>query len=264
MADLPEVDELVLATVKKIMPYGAFCSLDEYGGRESFLHISEVAPRWIKNIHEFLHEGQSLVAKVHNVMADKAQVDISIKRVSDSERKAKIESVRHSKRADKLFEIAKRQAKSTTDEAQSAKGQLAAKYGDMLNAFEQISTQGEAALAGMKIEKGLLKAILEVAQKSIKKAKAEVRAQVQLTSYSENGVEDIRAAFKNFEVPQGAVLKIQYLGAPRYQIVLTCDGEYKEANRMLGTLKDSIEKYAKEKSLEFLWSEEGEGKEEAG
>ena len=31
MADMPEQDELVLVTVKKIMPYGAFCSLDEYG-----------------------------------------------------------------------------------------------------------------------------------------------------------------------------------------------------------------------------------------
>ena len=76
--DMPEEGELVLATVKKIMPYGAFCTLDEYGNREAFVHISEVAPRWIKNIHEFLHEGQRLVAKVHKLVVEKNQIDLTL------------------------------------------------------------------------------------------------------------------------------------------------------------------------------------------
>ena len=45
--NMPEQDELVLSTVKKIMPYGAFCTLDEYSNREAFVHISEVAPRML-------------------------------------------------------------------------------------------------------------------------------------------------------------------------------------------------------------------------
>lgn len=263
MADMPEVDELVLATVKKIMPYGAFCALDEYGGRECFLHISEVAPRWIKNIHEFLKEGQNLVAKVHNVIAEKNQVDISIKRVSDSERKAKTESVRHSRRAEKLFDIAKKQAKSTTDEALTARKQLMDKYGDLLQAFEELSANGEGALEGMKIEKGLYKALLELAQKSMKRARAEVRAQVLLTSYADNGVEEIRAAFSTLKLPEGAKVKLQYLGAPRYQIVLETEGEYKEANKMLQGVHDQLEKFANDRGIEFGWSEGGEEEEGA-
>jgi translation initiation factor 2 subunit 1 len=43
----PEKDKLVIATVTKIMPYGAFLSLKEYEGVEAFMHISEVAPRWM-------------------------------------------------------------------------------------------------------------------------------------------------------------------------------------------------------------------------
>src|SRR3989344_3328296 len=117
MPDMPEMDELVLATVKKIMPYGAFCALDEYAGREAFVHISEVAPRWIKNIHEFLHEGQKLVAKVYHIEAEKNQIDLSLKRVTESERKAKMEGSRREKRADKLFEVAVKIAKSTKSES---------------------------------------------------------------------------------------------------------------------------------------------------
>ncbi|MFH1448366.1 MAG: S1 RNA-binding domain-containing protein, partial [Candidatus Micrarchaeota archaeon] len=58
MMETPEKDELVIATIRKIFPYGAFCSLDEYDNKEAFVHISEVASRWVKNIHEFLKENQ--------------------------------------------------------------------------------------------------------------------------------------------------------------------------------------------------------------
>jgi len=260
MAELPETDELVLATVKKIMPYGAFCALDEYGGRESFLHISEVAPRWIKNIHEFLHEGQAVVAKVHNVIPEKSQVDISLKRVSDSERKLKLESVRHQKRADKLFEVATKQAKSTTDEAQAARKQIIAKYGDLLNAFEELSAKGEEALAGMKIEKGLFKALLEVGQKSMRKAKSEVHASFILQSYSPNGVDEVKNAIQSLAVPEGSELKITYLGAPRYQITLITGAEYKDANRMLDTVRKKLEETSDSLGMAMEWSE-GDGSE---
>jgi translation initiation factor 2 subunit 1 len=80
--ELPEENELVMAVIKKILPYGAFCSLPEYNNLEAFLHVSEVAPRWIKNIHEFISEGQKHVVKVHHLDKEKNQVDISIKRVS--------------------------------------------------------------------------------------------------------------------------------------------------------------------------------------
>ena len=45
------------------MPYGAFCTLPEYKDLEAFLHVSEVAPRWIKNIHDFISEGQRYVVR---------------------------------------------------------------------------------------------------------------------------------------------------------------------------------------------------------
>ena len=80
---MPEQDEFVIATVKKIFPYGAFCSLDEYGGAEAFIHVSEVAPRWIKNIHEFLKEGQRIVAKVHRFVPEKNLVEISLRGPDD-------------------------------------------------------------------------------------------------------------------------------------------------------------------------------------
>ena len=245
MADMPELEELVLATVKKIMPYGAFCTLDEYAAREAFVHISEVAPRWIKNIHEFLHDGQKLVAKIYHIDAEKNQIDLSLKRVTESERKLKMEESRREKRSEKLFEVAVRIAKSTKTESFAARTALAQKYGNLVEAIEAIGEKGEAALAGLKIERGLASSILEVASKSMKKAKAEVNGILTLTSFAPNGVEVVRKIFASRPSPAGAEVQVLYLGAPKYQLRVVAD-DFKAADKAMETIVDSVLASAKE------------------
>ncbi|MCX6772993.1 MAG: S1 RNA-binding domain-containing protein [Candidatus Micrarchaeota archaeon] len=243
--DMPEEGELVLATVKKIMPYGAFCTLDEYGNREAFVHISEVAPRWIKNIHEFLHEGQRLVAKVFKLVAEKNQIDLTLKGVSESEKKAKMEDSRRTRRSDKLFEVALKIAKSTKSEELVARAALAAKFGGIGEAFEALGEQGEAALAGVKIEKGLAKALSEVASKSAKKSRAEITWTLSLTAYTANGVEDIKKILSSVKGPPDTQLTLHYLGAPHYQIKAVAE-DFKHAEKALETVTESIAATAKQ------------------
>jgi translation initiation factor 2 subunit 1 len=252
MADMPEQDELVLVTVKKIMPYGAFCSLDEYAGRESFVHISEVAPRWIKNIHEFLREGQKVVAKVYHLDVEKGQIDLSFKRVTESEKKAKVEGNRREKRAVKLFEVALKIAKSTKSEEIAARAALVEKHGSLIDAIEALSDKGEEAISGLKIEKGLAKALLEVAAKSMKKARAEVNGIFLLTIFSSDGVEAIKKIFSSAKKPAGAEVEFLYLGAPRYQVRVVAD-DFKSADRIMGDVVDSLTAAAKQfpSSVEF-------------
>ena len=243
--DMPEEGELVLATVKKIMPYGAFCTLDEYQNREAFVHISEVAPRWIKNIHEFLHEGQRLVAKVHKLVVEKNQIDLTLKGVSESEKKAKMEDSRRSKRTDKLFEVALKIAKSTKAEELAARSALLAKFGGIGESFEALGEQGEAALSGVKMEKGLAKALSEVASKSVKKARAEITWTISLTAYSANGVEDVKKILTlSAKESAEAQLTLHYLGAPHYQIKAVAE-DFKRAEKALEAAAESIEASAK-------------------
>jgi len=252
MADMPEQDELVLITVKKIMPYGAFCSLDEYAGKEAFVHISEVAPRWIKNIHEFLREGQKVVAKVYHLDLEKGQIDLSFKRVTESEKKAKVEGNRREKRAVKLFEVALKIAKSTKIEEVAARNALVEKHGSLIDAIEALSEKGEEAIAGLKIEKGLGKALLEVASKSMKKARAEVNGIFSLTVFSSDGVEAIKKIFSAAKKPSGADVEFLYLGAPRYQIRVVAD-DFKSADKAMEDIVASLTSAAKPfpSSVEF-------------
>jgi translation initiation factor 2 subunit 1 len=264
---MPEMDELVLITVKKIMPYGAFCALDEYGGKEAFVHISEVAPRWIKNIHEFLSEGAHLVAKVYHIDAEKGQIDISLKRVNESERKAKTEGSRREKRATKLFEIAVKLAKSTKSEEIAARAALTQKYGTLIDAMETISEKGEEAVTGLKIEKGLVKALLEVASKGMRKARAEINGAITLVCYLPDGVDAIKKILAAGEIKpqlavkgataaesQGAIeSSILYLGAPKYQIKVIAD-DFKAAEKTMEKIVGEMEKAAKANKADFEYA----------
>lgn len=241
--DMPEKDELVLATIKKIMPYGAFCSLDEYHNREAFVHISEVAPRWIKNIHEFLHEGEHVVAKVYNLLLEKNQIDLSLKRVTPSEKKLKLEMVKRTRRAEKLFEVSVSEAKLSPVEALVARKKLVTKYGDLFDALEEISASGEEAIKDLKLDRGLAKALVTICQKSIKQSKAKLKGLLKLQSYEANGIEVIKKALGAVSAPDTCQMTITYLGAPRYQIDLVAP-DFKTGEKVLDEIVGSLESKA--------------------
>ncbi|MHC1573550.1 MAG: S1 RNA-binding domain-containing protein, partial [Candidatus Syntropharchaeales archaeon] len=57
----PREGELIVGTVKKVLDFGAFVTLDEYPGQEGMIHLSEVASGWIKYIRDYVREGQKVV-----------------------------------------------------------------------------------------------------------------------------------------------------------------------------------------------------------
>jgi len=87
---IPDEGDLVLCTVKNITNHGAYVVLDEFNDLTGFVHISEIASRWIKNIRNFVREEQKIVAKVLRVNKTKNQIDLSIRRVKEQQKKNKI------------------------------------------------------------------------------------------------------------------------------------------------------------------------------
>ncbi|MFH0737866.1 MAG: S1 RNA-binding domain-containing protein [Candidatus Micrarchaeota archaeon] len=244
MVELPDEGELVIAVIKKIMPYGAFCVLTEYNNLEAFLHVSEVAPRWIKNIHEFISEGQRHVMKVHRVDSQKGQVDVSIKRVSEEEKKLKLEFVQNEKRGAKLLELALEAAKAP-GEAEKARKEIEAHFEDVYSCFKEASLKGEDALKKLELPKNVKAKILEIAVKSIKKPVVEVNAIVTLVCYNPSGLEDIKKAL---DVGDGVA--VHYLGAPRYKITLTAP-DYKTAEKRLAAALERVSAYAQKNNCDY-------------
>ena len=52
--EYPAEGELVVGTVVKVQNFGAFVTLDEYPGKEGFIHIAEIATGWVKRIRNHI------------------------------------------------------------------------------------------------------------------------------------------------------------------------------------------------------------------
>lgn len=232
---LPEENELLLATIKKIMPYGAFCVLTEYDNLEAFLHVSEVASRWIKNIHEFISENKKVVVKVLRVDREKGQIDVSLRRVSEEEKKNKLEAVKRSARVDKLLQIALAKANSPL-KLDELSIKISEVYGEPYDALEAVLEKDDA-LANVQISEQLKKEITDIVRKSIKKAKVSVCAELVLKCFGAEGVEHIKKALAAAGDPDVTLL---YLGAPRYKLEVFSPGDYKDANKKLEKTLEKI------------------------
>jgi len=246
--EMPELDEFVIATVRKIMPYGAFCTLDEYGGREAFLHVSEVASRWVKNIHEFIKEGQKVVARVHRLTPEKNQIDLSLRRVNEADKKAKMEEFKREKRSAKLFELCAKKMKVELASAWRTVGAelLKSHSEDMYLALEDISFNGEKAFKGLNVSPEWRKVLSEVAVQNIHMPEVNITGTLLVESFAPDAVDHIKKALLAAQAAaKGDVeVSVHYLGAPRYRLSVKA-GEYKSAEKALEAATEEASKVMK-------------------
>ena len=64
---LPKEGEIIIATVRQMTGHGVYVTLDEYSDMTGFLHISEIATGWIRNIERYVRPKQKTVLKVIRV-----------------------------------------------------------------------------------------------------------------------------------------------------------------------------------------------------
>ncbi len=92
--ELPEVGEIVIATVSKVSDHGAYVTLDEYNNIQGFLHVSEIAPGWVRNISRYVKDGEKKVLLVKKVRSERSEIDLSLKQISKDQKKKKLLEVK--------------------------------------------------------------------------------------------------------------------------------------------------------------------------
>ena len=114
--ELPEQGEIVVATISKIMDHGAYVTLDEYDGMQGFLHISEIAPGWIRSVGKFVKQGEKKVLLVKKVNPDRNDIDLSLKQVSADQKKKKLLEVKQEEKGNTLMKSVVEKAKLSDEE----------------------------------------------------------------------------------------------------------------------------------------------------
>ncbi len=148
----PYSGDLVVIKIKRVNPFGATVDLLDYPGKEGFIHISNVANSWVKNIRSFVSEGQVRVASTMRVDPTKNSIDLSLRKVSSQQEKRKMSDYKRENRACKIFEnlcsdLKEDPSKTYEDVAKP----LIEEFGDLYSVFENIKINSGNVLDNINI-----------------------------------------------------------------------------------------------------------------
>ena len=239
LPEFPEEAELVVCTVKNVKNFGAFVSLDEYGEKEGFIHIAEVATGWIKYIRDYVREGQKIVCRVLRVDPSKGHIDLSLKQVNEHQKREKIQQWKNEQKAYKLLElVAERSGKDLKEFEQEHVGDLIEKFGTLYGAFEEAvfdeKTMKEEGFTG-----DWVKTFVDVAKENIQPPFVDIDGFFEISCPLPDGIVHIREALTMAEKNKKVEVSVQYMGAPRYRLVVTAP-DYKTAEEEMDVIVEKV------------------------
>ncbi len=230
----PEAGDLVIATVETVADYGAYVKLDEFD-KKGLLHVSEISSSWIRNIRDFVREGQKVVLKVLRVDSEKGHIDLSLRRVTKREKIEKIMFWKKERKAEALIRsVAEKTRVSVAEVYEQAATRMENEYG-LYDGFEKAVREGAEVLTKIGVPEQIAAAIVEVAQERIHVPMVKVKGLVELRCVKPNGVKIIKEAFvnaKKAERPAGAKIRFYVVAAPKYNIEVMAE-DYKRAEDTL-------------------------------
>ena len=219
----PEEGELVVGTVREVQNFGAFVTLEEYPGKEGFVHIREVAPGWVKRIRDYVREQQRVVCKVLGVDAKKGHIDLSIKATNDHQKRETIQAWKNEQKADKFLEMLAQREATTVDKIVAAYGRrLIEVFGTMYQAFQEAAEYGEDAFKQEGLAGPWVAGFVAFAKENIQASFVDIAGYVDIQSPAPDGVKHVSKALKEAEKSpfEDVSIEATYMGAPHYRITV--------------------------------------------
>lgn len=251
VGEYPKEGEFVIATVQDIFKQGAFVTLDEYGNKKGMLHLSEISLKWVRNIRDYVKEGQKVVLLVLRVNPERGHIDLSLRRVSDAHRKHKLQEVKHRQKVEKLFEILSKELKVPIEEVnKEIGGKILKKFGTIYEGLEAITLDNKI-VNKLGIKDSWESKVVDIIEKNIKTPFVEVTGYVELKSYESDGVNLIKESLKNIEnykTDSNSKIEVSYVSPPIYRIKVISQ-DYKSAERLLRNAAEEGIKYMKKDKI---------------
>ena len=253
--ELPEVGEIVIATIKKTGDHGAYVSLDEYDDIQGFLHISEIAPGWVRKVTKYVKEGDKKVLLVKKIQANRAEIDLSLKQISKEQRKKKLLDVKRFEKEQGILKNIQDKVKLSSEEVDELEEKLLSKYKSVYDAVIDIGTNNINVIDDLEISEKIKKTIDELSKK-IKLPTVEIRGILEMTNNKSNGIEIIRKILLDaIKESQNEKIEILYLGAPKYRLSIIAQ-DFKTAEKTLKPILEKIEKNTSKQNGTFKFSRE--------
>ena len=244
--ELPEIGEIVIATITKISDHGAYVTLDEYNKIQGFLHVSEIAPGWVRKVNKYVRQGEKKVLLVKKVESGRKEIDLSLKQISKDQRKKKLLDVKRFEKEQGILKNIQEKSELTTKQIEELEDKFLSKYDSVYDAMLNIAIKGNAEIDDLKLQKKVLVIIEDICSK-MKLPSVELRGILEISNNGSNGVELIQKTLTEAENSKDAKIDITYLGAPRYRLSLLSQ-DFKTAEKSLKPILEKIEKNVKKQN----------------
>lgn len=253
--DMPELGELVLALVTSISSHGAKVVLEEYNNMYGFLHISEIATGWVKNISRFITVNQKVVLKVIRIDSARAEVDLSLRQVSGEERKQKLLFVKRYDKTRSIFDSLQTRLKITENQKNQYFDMMEDQFGTVYSGLEELIKNGDKAFDKLDIPKEVTNELVNISKTKISIPIVNVTGIIQVTTHDPNGINLIKDSMSEVLSNKSRnKLEISYLGSPKYKITVYAE-DYKTAEKNLTSALEKIKK-SMGKKASFSFSKE--------
>ena len=251
---LPDLDELIICKIVRITPHSAFVSMEEYGGKEAMLHISEGSSKWVKNIRDFISENKLVVCKILNKDEQKGYIDVSLKRVTAGERQRKMNELKADMRIEKLLEVVGRKLGDKPKETVLRIGKkIIEKYGTLYDFFTTVKEKGIELIDELDIDAKYKTELKTQIAEQLKTQKVKLQKQITLQSLANDGVIRLNMIFKKIEElakDKKVELTIRYISAPKYLLELRVD-DYKKGENLFKEIFTQLTSLSKKNDLSF-------------
>jgi len=251
--EMPEQGEIVLATITKVMDHGAYVTLDEYDDVQGFLHISEIAPGWIRSVSRFVKDGEKKVLLVKKINSKRGDIDLSLKQISKDQKKQKLKEVKKYEKGKTLLQSVQERAKLSDNEIEKLEDDIYLKFDSVYDAFIEIGRNGIDSIKELKIAKKTATIIEEICSK-IKLPSVEIRGIMEITNNDSNGIDIIKKILLS-ELKKESAIDITYLGAPKYRLSITSE-DFKSAEKLMKPIISEIQNNIEKKKGSFKFTRE--------
>tara|TARA_B110000014_G_scaffold4930_1_gene3781 strand:+ start:3898 stop:4701 length:804 start_codon:yes stop_codon:yes gene_type:complete len=257
--ELPEIGEIVIATITKVSDHGAYVTLDEYDGVQGFLHISEIAPGWVRKVTRYVKENEKKVLLVKKIQAQRGEIDLSLKQISKEQRKKKLLDVKRFEKEQGILKNIQEKAELTTKQIEDIEDKLLSKYDSIYDAIIDIATKNKDVLNSLEISEKIQTVIEDISSK-IKLPSVEIRGILELTNNKSNGIEIIKKILLDvIKDNADSKIEISYIGAPKYRVSIIAQ-EFKTAEKIIKPILEKVEKDVKKQNGTFNFTREGSRK----
>lgn len=252
--DMPEVGELVLALVTSMSSHGAKVVLEEYNNMYGFLHVSEIATGWVKNVSRFVTVNQKVVLKVIRVDSARTEVDLSLRQVSGEDRKQKLLSVKRYDKSRSIFDTLQTKLKLTDEQKNEYFDKVEDQFVTVYSGLEEL-IRDDKAFGKLDIPEKTVAELTGISKSKIAIPMVNVTGIIQVTTQDSDGINLIKDSMSQvLSNKTGKRVEISYLGSPKYKITVYSE-DYKSAEKRLSSALEKIKKSIGKKA-DFSFSKE--------